>query len=146
MGYETAAHDAKSIEALLAAAARTPETRRTALGALLARGQYYLVALRKRDGADQILHDRISVGRATNKDLVLRDTSVSKFHAWFELYDDREFGIADAGSTNLTRVNDEPLVPRRPRGLSVGDVIHFGSISAVLTDAEVLWNTVHHHT
>ena len=50
--------------------------------ALLQKGHCFCVALRKRPETDAAFPNRISVGRAPNKDIVLRDPSVSKFHAW----------------------------------------------------------------
>ena len=143
LSYETAAYDTASLRSMLAVAARTDEDRVQIVVRALSAGQHYALALRKRTGADQILPDRISVGRAANKDIVLRDESVSKLHAWFELHDGREFSLTDAGSTNSTRVNDIVLQARRSQAVAVGDVIRFGSVTAVLTDADTLWGAIH---
>jgi len=141
LGYQTQTHEPEAMQALLAAATRGDGGR--ALADALAAEAHYVVALRKRAGADQILHDRISLGRALNKDIVLRDASVSKLHAWFELHEERAFSVVDAGSTNQTYVNGVALVAKRPFPLSPGDNLRFGSVCAVLTDAEGLWRTIH---
>ena len=68
---------------------------------------YFAVPVRKRDDSDALFMGRISIGRARNKDIVLRHSSVSKFHAWFEADDSENLHLCDAGSTNLTHVNGQ---------------------------------------
>jgi pSer/pThr/pTyr-binding forkhead associated (FHA) protein len=141
--YQTEAHTPEMLRALLASAELSREQQIQTIADALSNGQHAAVELRKRPGADQISLERISLGRASNKDIVLRDASVSKFHAWFELFEDRDFGVADGGSTNLTRVNGSPLAPRQLVHLTPGDRLQFGSVSAVLCEAEALWSAVH---
>lgn len=143
LGYQTESHTLEAIRALLASAERSRQQQVPTITDALSSGQHVAVPLRKRPGADQISLERISLGRAANKDIVLRDGSVSKFHAWFELFDDRDFGVADGGSTNLTRVNGNPLSPRQLVHVTPGDRLQFGSVSAVLCEAEALWTAVH---
>src|SRR5689334_17054749 len=71
----------------------------------LADGGHFIVPLRKRSGSDALYMDRISVGRARNKDIVLRHQSVSKFHCWFEVDEAGAFYVTDAGSKNATKIN-----------------------------------------
>lgn len=141
--YDTAAHDPETIKALLATAANRPESDLRATSAALRVGPRFIVPLRKRAEADQIYAERISVGRALNKDIVLRDPSVSKFHAWFSLHDDREFTVTDAGSRNLTRVNGEPIPCKRAWPIAPGDSIQFGTVETLLCSPESLWKVVH---
>jgi pSer/pThr/pTyr-binding forkhead associated (FHA) protein len=81
--------------------------------------------------------DRISVGRARNCDLVLRDPSVSKLHAHL-----REAGgqqqIVDLESQNGTKVNGAAVAPNTPVPIQIGDQLTFGNVSARLCDAAVL--------
>src|SRR5579871_3845922 len=58
-----------------------------------------------------LYQDMITVGRTANHDVVLRDPSVSKFHAHFKL---RPSGLylVDAGSTRGTFVDGKRLWPR----------------------------------
>jgi hypothetical protein len=142
LGYETQAHDPRAIRALLAASDKPRNDQASLVAAALAEGVHFAVSLRKRPNADQILLDRISVGRAANKDIVLRDASVSKLHAWFELHEALDFTLTDAGSKNSTYVNGEPLVPRQPFPLAPGDAIRFGSVLTLLCEAEALWSAI----
>jgi hypothetical protein len=142
LAYETQVSD---VRAMLAAGARRGQSQEAVVAAALTAGPHFMLALRKRPDADQILHDRISVGRALNKDIVLRDASISKLHAWFELHDARDFSVVDAGSKNQTYVNGEALQPRQAFPLQPGDVVRFGSIASVLCEAEGLWSAVHGH-
>lgn len=108
------------------------------LAELLAKGPYFALPLRKRPASDNLYADRISVGRARNKDVVLRHASVSKFHAWFEVGDTGLF-VADADSKNLTRLNGEPLLPREKAPIKSGSTVRFGAIDCVICSASVLW-------
>lgn len=110
-----------------------------AVGQLLQRGAYFAVPLLRREAIDGMSADRVSVGRARNKDIVLRHASVSKFHAWFELDAAGGYRITDAGSRNRTRVNGDPLPPRESRAIGPGDRLQFGSVECVVCSAEALW-------
>jgi hypothetical protein len=109
----------------------------------LARGQYHVVEIGKRGDLDGAFPERISVGRAANKDIVLRHMSVSKFHGWFEL--DEVFGlyVVDAGSTNHTVVHTRQLIARAREPVPPGTGIRFGSIDTLVIDAASLWHAFH---
>ncbi len=143
LDYETGTNDADTIRTLMQAAARAGQIHARTVASALSQGEHFVVPLRKRVGADQISASRVSVGRAANKDIVLRDPSVSKFHAWFELHEDLDFSLTDAGSRNQTHVNGEALLPRKPSPLVAGDLIRFGSVTATLCTAEALWSAIH---
>lgn len=84
-------------------------------------------------------HDRgngfalgVTIGRASNNDLVIDHASVSRFHAYVQLEGSGECRVFDADSSNGTLCNDQPV----PRGkgvaiqdggrIGVGDVtLHF---------------------
>jgi hypothetical protein len=108
----------------------------------LEEGPYFAVPLRKRSDADALYMERISVGRARNKDIVLRHQSVSKFHGWFEVDEGGAFYLTDAGSKNSTRLNGNALAPRERTEVDAGDSIRFGSVEAVLASAETLWSAL----
>lgn len=83
----------------------------------------------------------ITVGRAKNNDIVVPDALVSKFHAFFRQLDDGDWGVADAGSANGTRLGDADLPPKgQPERVRPGDRITFGGVSAFrFLDAGGLW-------
>jgi len=91
--------------------------------------------------------NRISVGRATNNDIVLRHVSVSKLHAHFFVRATprpghpplEELVLTDAGSANGTRVNGAS-VKEGEAGVVVkpGDSIGFGEVHSDLLDAGML--------
>lgn len=82
----------------------------------------------------------ITVGRASNNDIVIPDLSISRFHAFL-----KEQGgghvIQDAGSTNGTTLNGRS-VPRQghaaPLALKGGDTLRFGQVELTWLDAESL--------
>jgi hypothetical protein len=105
----------------------------------LAQADHYAVRLRKRSDVDAAFSQRVSVGRATNKDIVLRHKSISKFHAWFEIDENGEVYVADAGSKNGTKVNDTRLAVREPSVVTAGDIVTFGSVEVLMCTPEQLW-------
>jgi hypothetical protein len=83
--------------------------------------------------------DRVSVGRARNCDLVMRDPSVSKLHAHFRI-GGAKLELVDIDSQNGTRVNGRALAPHQPAPVGNGDTILFGSVAAKLVDAAALYD------
>jgi hypothetical protein len=103
---------------------------------------HFIQPLRKKSG-ESTFAERISVGRARNKDIVLRHSSVSKFHAWFETDQEGAVSVADAGSKNGTSVKGEPVTARKLVVVDPGDEIKFGSIVTTMCSAEALWKVIH---
>ncbi len=93
---------------------------------------------------------RISVGRATNNDLAVRHSSVSKLHAHFVLERDAvgmgaaspSLQVADVGSKNGTRKNGTRLPTGELRIVDSGDVLHFGEVRCEVLDAAALYEQV----
>jgi hypothetical protein len=83
--------------------------------------------------------ERISVGRARNCDVVMRDPSVSKLHAHFRLREGGQLDLIDLESQNGTRVNGRAVEPNSPEWVGPGDTILFGAVSAKLVDADALF-------
>jgi hypothetical protein len=86
--------------------------------------------------------ERISLGRARNCDVVIRDPSVSKLHAHFRVLPSRALELIDFGSQNGTRVNGAALTPNVPVPVRSGDGITLGRVSATLMDADALYDTL----
>jgi hypothetical protein len=107
---------------------------------LLAQGRHCAVPLRKRITAEALNPTRVSVGRAPNKDIVLRHDSVSKFHAWFELDESGSFFVTDAGSKNATWLNGKPIV--MATSVRAGDTLRFGTVDATLCSPRALWRVL----
>jgi hypothetical protein len=78
-----------------------------------------------------------SVGQTRNNDIVIRDVSVSKSHAFFEDDGSGGFTLQDARSTNGTYVNGK-RVPRSGMGLpavvKTGDLVRFGTVELSFID------------
>jgi hypothetical protein len=84
----------------------------------------------------------ITVGRTANNDVVLDDSSISKFHAYFRGKGD-SLELVDAGSKNGTWVGEERLEPKgAPRLVHRGDGVRFADLRLRLVQAEDLWSLV----
>ena len=90
-------------------------------------------------------HERVSVGRARNNDIVLGDSSVSKLHAHFKSTEGAPMILVDAGSRNGTRLNDRRLQSSEAVEIGVGDVVTFGRTSMTFLDALRLYDLVSKH-
>lgn len=90
----------------------------------LARAAEQVFPLRRR-GVHEF--DFVTLGRTSNNDLVVDSERVSKCHMIF-----RERGgnwqLTDTGSTNGTRVDGQPLEPRRPVPLTDDTTIEIGQV------------------
>jgi hypothetical protein len=83
--------------------------------------------------------DRISVGRARNCDIVLRDSSVSKLHAHFRETEGSWY-VTDLDSQNGTRVSKKKITPNEPAMVVPGSTIVFGRVTARLVDSAALYD------
>lgn len=107
----------------------------------LSQARHFAITIDKRVH-DGTYVDRISVGRARNKDIVLRHPSISKFHAWFERDAQGRWCLADAGSKNGTRANANDVLARELVCVKTGDVLRFGSVEAMVCTSDTLWRSV----
>lgn len=71
---------------------------------------------------------RLNVGRASDNDLSLNDTSVSKIHATLVLNFEGTLLVADTGSTNGTYINGRRIAYGEARQIEAGDVVGFGDV------------------
>ena len=86
--------------------------------------------VQKRDGAGNVF-PHITLGRASNNDIVIPDGSVSKFQAFIKLVDGKLL-VQDAGSTGGTRLG-KVSVPARGQGdpvpLLAQCAVHVGGVN-----------------
>lgn len=116
------------------------EPDRSSLVRSLGSERYFALPVQKRADVDAAFGDRISIGRALNKDIVLRHASISKFHAYFQLDAPNLCSLSDAGSKNGTLLNGTRIAPREVVEVVSGDRVTFGSVSTLVLDAR----TLHH--
>jgi hypothetical protein len=79
---------------------------------------------------------RLSVGRVSDNELSLNDTSVSKIHAALTLNQQGTLLVADTGSTNGTYINGRRISYGEARQIEVGDVVGFGDVEVRFRKAE----------
>jgi hypothetical protein len=99
--------------------------------------RYLVFPIRKTERS--LIERFYSVGQTRNNDVVVRDVSVSKFHAYFQENDAGQLVLQDARSTNGTFVN-AIRVPRQGEGdpivVKSGDRIRFGNVELSLMAAK----------
>jgi hypothetical protein len=71
---------------------------------------------------------RLNVGRVSDNDLSLNDSSVSKIHAALVMNQQGTLLVADTGSTNGTFINGRRISYGESRQIEDGDVVGFGDI------------------
>ncbi len=79
--------------------------------------------------------ERISIGRATNCDIVLRVPFVSKVQAHLLKQESGSYAVQDSHAANPTCLNWRPLTPHEPHPLNPGDTISFGPMDFEFIDA-----------
>src|ERR1044071_763350 len=79
---------------------------------------------------------RLNVGRASDNDLTLNDTSVSKIHAALLMTAEGTLLVADTGSTNGTYLNGRRIAYGESRLIEDGDVVGFGDVEVRLRSEE----------
>lgn len=96
-----------------------------------------VIAIRK---SSTHLPSAVTIGRSITNDVVLRDSLVSKVHAFFRQLGGR-WEVADAGSRNGTWVGNDRLMPRGPSlPVHTGDTVTFGRSAFYFLDAGSLWD------
>lgn len=71
---------------------------------------------------------RLNVGRASDNEITLNDTSVSKIHAAVLMTSEGTLLVADTGSTNGTFINGRRIAYGESRQIDDGDVVGFGDV------------------
>jgi FHA domain len=83
----------------------------------------------------------LTIGRASNNDVVIRDLSISRFHAFLKPAPGGRYQLQDANSTNGTSVNGVPVASQgagSPADLKSGDSVRLGQVALTFLDAESL--------
>jgi len=75
---------------------------------------------------------RLNVGRASDNELMLNDSSVSKIHAALLMSSEGTLLVADTGSTNGTFINGRRIAYGESRLIEDGDVVGFGDVEVRL--------------
>ncbi len=102
-------------------------------------GKYEVYPLMKKPGAP--FADMITIGRTANNDVVLRDITVSRFHAFFRPRDNGWI-VCDAGSKNGTFLKGPQLKPRKEQPVVSGDAVRLGDIACIFYTADALFDVL----
>ncbi|HEV2884189.1 MAG TPA: FHA domain-containing protein [Pyrinomonadaceae bacterium] len=95
------------------------------------RGEVHEVPLAMKPGGK-----RLSIGRVSDNELSLNDTSVSKIHAALTLNQQGTLLVADTGSTNGTFINGRRISYGEARQIVDGDVVGFGDVEVRFRKSE----------
>ena len=79
---------------------------------------------------------RLSVGRVSDNELSLNDSSVSKIHAALTMNAQGTLLVADTGSTNGTYINGRRIAYGEARQIEDGDVVGFGDVEVRFRKSE----------
>lgn len=99
--------------------------------------------LAKKPGAS--FADLITIGRTPNNDVVLRDVTVSRFHAYFRNRGQAWF-VADAGSRNGSEVGGAALEARKELPIASGSAVRIGDLELTFYLASELYDVLSHGT
>ena len=97
-----------------------------------------ILPLRKGEGRP--FPERISVGRATNCDLVIRDASVSKLHGHFRDVSTEQAFFTDAKSSNGTRLDGTLIQPGSATEIRANTLLSFGRVQLVFMSPGDVYN------
>ncbi|MFT3707976.1 MAG: FHA domain-containing protein [Archangium sp.] len=91
---------------------------------------------------DNAFQRRITIGRTANNDIVLDDSSVSRFHAWIE-HRNEEYVLVDAGSRNGSTISGKKIAAKAPASLSNGLVVRIGALQLTYYTAQGFLDMLH---
>jgi hypothetical protein len=103
-------------------------------------GEWQVFPVVKRPGNP--FPEQITVGRATNCDIVLRVPSVSKVHVHILREASGAFSLHDNRPSNPILLNGVRLPAGETRPLEIGDCIRFGTLEFEFVDAARLYDMV----
>jgi hypothetical protein len=100
-------------------------------------GESQVVAVKK--NPDNPFPDRLTIGRATNCDVVIRLAFVSKVHAHLFIQGGDKLTLRDNKASNYTFHNHRRMEPGSSRTVKLGDILSFGALDTELVDAARLY-------
>ena len=100
-------------------------------------GESQLVPVKK--NPDNPFPDRLTIGRATNCDVVIRLAFVSKVHAHLFIQAGDKLTLRDNKASNYTFHNHRRMEPGSSRTIKLGDILSFGALDLELVDATRLY-------
>jgi hypothetical protein len=103
-------------------------------------GHWQVFPIAKRPGNP--FPERMTVGRATNCDIVLRVPFISKVHAHILRDGDGNYSVQDNESAQSTFHNHRKLAPGVTRRLEIEDQVSFGSLQFEFVDAARLYDVL----
>lgn len=86
--------------------------------------------------------DRITIGRTTNNDIVIADSSVSRLHAYVRREGAGSWVVADAGSKNGSWLRGQHLEARKEKPLASRASMKFGEVELTFFLAEDLYTVL----
>jgi tetratricopeptide (TPR) repeat protein len=100
-------------------------------------GEPFIMAVRQ---IATVVPSAVTLGRTSSNDVIIRDSFVSKVHAFFRTHEGR-WELADAGSRNGTWIGNRRLDSKgEPLAVRSGDVLTFGRVAFFFLDAAGLWD------
>jgi hypothetical protein len=102
-------------------------------------GNLLLLTVQKTQSA---FGNMITVGRTANNDVMIDDSHISRFHAFFRPEGDG-FELVDAGSRNGTWCGEYRILPKGPVcRVRAGDELRFAGLKFKFLDAGACWDAV----
>ncbi len=78
----------------------------------------------------ELKEDNMSAGRNEQRDICIKDPSLSSYHCDF-IHTEEGYFICDRGSTNGTRLNNVPIEPETMMPLKNSDLLQLGSVEVL---------------
>lgn len=82
---------------------------------------------------------KITVGRASIHDIIIKEPTISKFHAYFQVDEEQNYYLVDNDSTNGTKLNDKDIASNNFILLKDSDKITFSNINFMFYKPSTLY-------